>query len=253
MKRRRGPIIALAITACSCSTFSEAPAGDAGASPDASLDGGSDAASGTAFCASQTKPHSLCDDFDVGELGYQWSEVAKTGGGLLDLVPSERNASKMMLARSSASTNGQAWAYLNKDLGDKASGMTYAFDMRILGRGTSYAEAGGFLVKDGAKRWGVVVLVEPNGALAINEADDTKQIKRHSFGKTPVPGTWARFQIDVDLPTNHLRVLVDGEVSIDEAIAPSNTAGTRFLEFGLDYVREDGWSLAFDNLTCDLR
>jgi hypothetical protein len=69
-------------------------------------------------------------------------------------------------------------------------------------------------------------------ALSIVEGDHTPEIQSPQFPKSPPPGEWARFDIDVDLDAATVQARVND--------APTFTTVA-------------GWSAAFDNVTCDSR
>jgi hypothetical protein len=248
----RGALVPITFAIATCTPFepSTPSANDAATDALPAVDAGDPYRAG--FCERQPATTFLCDDFDVGPLGFKWSEMAAINGGVLDLVPSSRSGPNALVARSSPATSGQAWAYLNKDLGKTTKRVVVGFDMRIEGRGLAPAQATGLLVDDSPQRYGLGLEIGSNGSLVVREATETTLIARHSFTRTPVPGEWARIVMDMDLVAPRLRVTVDGTPSVDAALAPTLIAGKRTLILGLDHFVDDGWRVAFDNVVCDV-
>lgn len=251
----------VAIASCASSYGASAEGSDAsGAGGEGGgEDGGQDSSAkgdGEAgpFCRRQPASLFLCDDFDEGPLGFQWTENAENDGVIELREDGALSAPRALLARSTKLPIPQGWAFLRKELGTTPNRIVLRFGVRIDGRGTVYAMLGSVSIRSSTGEYAISLRAAPSGSMSVvEELGDS--FREHSFTKTPLPGEWARITMDVTFASPaSVRVLVEGvpAPTVDAPLELAIPAGTRNAALGLTYFNTDGWQVRYDDVTIEL-
>lgn len=236
------------------------------ATTDSSADAGGDAASAVdagPFCARVDA--SFCEDFDDPVRATRWtlSNVRKASHGIDDSASTSPPSS--LFAMTNALDAGEtAESYRRIDFPDRATSLTYAFDLRIDQRATQgflIAEAGlddkaktGFTYATSFILGDTMDTVEESAQGTANTYDD------HVLGSRVPTGKWTRVSVSVqrqDTGSYALVVTIDGQPVLTEALTlwKNLTGGKPYITVGAGYVPgpTQPWSIRMDSLTLDVQ